>query len=54
MPLFWVYYDRFIHRSRYEQNLKVFTDEMGLSEEEKEWILGRTALKLWFGVAPKL
>jgi len=42
----------------YEQNLRVFQEEMGLSEEEQRWILSRTPLKLWFGgprqIAPAL
>lgn len=39
-------------QNSYEENLKVFTEEIGLSAEEKAWILGRTALKLWFGGDP--
>jgi predicted TIM-barrel fold metal-dependent hydrolase len=35
--------------SSYAQNLRLFTDELGLSEEAKTCILGETANYLWFG-----
>jgi L-fuconolactonase len=33
----------------YDQHVRLFTEELGLSEEEKVAIMGTTALKLWFG-----
>lgn len=35
-------------RANYAQNLRLFTDELGLADAAKECILGRTAQKLWF------
>ena len=32
----------------YSQHLQIFTNELGLAEEEKAAILGRTAMRLWF------
>ncbi|MDP6503922.1 MAG: amidohydrolase family protein [Planctomycetota bacterium] len=32
----------------YGQHLQIFTNELGLDEEEKAAILGRTAMRLWF------
>jgi L-fuconolactonase len=36
-------------KSSYAQNLRLFTDELGLSERAKTCILGETANRLWFG-----
>jgi predicted TIM-barrel fold metal-dependent hydrolase len=36
-------------KSTYTQNLRLFTDELGLSEGVKTCILGETANRLWFG-----
>jgi L-fuconolactonase len=36
-------------KSSYAQNLRLFTDELGLSEGAKTRILGETANRLWFG-----
>jgi predicted TIM-barrel fold metal-dependent hydrolase len=36
-------------KSSYAQNLRLFTDELGLSEGAKTCILGETANRLWFG-----
>ena len=37
-----------LHRATYEQTLAVVRDEMGFfAPEDREWVLGKTALKLW-------
>ena len=36
-------------RVTYSEHLRIFTHELALSESEKEAILGKTALRLWFG-----
>lgn len=41
-------------RSTYSQNLRIFTHELKLQNSTKEWILGRTALHLWFKDRPQL
>ena len=38
----------------YDQYVKLFTEELGLKEDEKNAIMGGTALKLWFDSAGKL
>ncbi len=38
-----------IPKVTYAQHLKIFTEEMGLSEDEKRSVLGETAMRLWFG-----
>ncbi len=32
----------------YAENLRIFTEALGLKEEAKRWILGETARKIWF------
>lgn len=39
---------RWTKGTSYRQNLKLFTEELGLSQAEQEAILGTTALRLWF------
>jgi predicted TIM-barrel fold metal-dependent hydrolase len=34
--------------SSYEQNLTLFTEELGLTKDEQDGVLSRTALRLWF------
>jgi len=38
-----------IPKVTYAQHLKIFTEEMGLSENDKRAVLGETAMRLWFG-----
>ncbi len=35
-------------RISYAQNLRIFTEALGLNDEAKRWILGETARKIWF------
>ena len=38
----------------YDQHVRLFTEELGLTPEEKKAVMGETALGLWFGPAPKM
>ncbi len=35
-------------RISYSENVRIFTQALGLKEEAKRWVLGETARKIWF------
>ena len=41
--------ENWLKKATYEEHLAVFTDELGLSENEKKAILGDTPGQIWFG-----
>jgi len=41
--------EHWLKKASYAEHLAVFERELGLSEREKEWLLGGAAARVWFG-----